>query len=150
MHAYLCSSPLTSKATTVYPGAGSFWRGGSGDSRMWEQWQQIEQDCHCSLHVLWQDQRLFATRVWIDRRQMVVLFTRECIVLTKCNELYVSLLYFGAFVQVQVRAYTPKALHCTHLGTVIEILSPASYHSFVLILDLASTFVQTWRKKAWT
>lgn len=61
-----------------------------------------------------------ATQVRIGTK-MVVLFTRECIVLPKCNELYVSLLYFGAFVQAQVKAF---ALHTS--GTQCYILSPAS------------------------
>jgi len=60
---------------------------------------------------------------------MVVLFTRECIVLPKCNELYVSLLYFGAFVQAQVKAF---ALHTSGNSARYFHQPVTSYHSFVL------------------
>ena len=65
----------------------------------------------------------------LDGAKMVVLFTRECIVLPKCNELYVSLLYFGAFVQAQVKAF---ALHTSGNSARYFHQPVTSYHSFVL------------------
>jgi hypothetical protein len=69
-----------------------------------------------------------ATQVRIGTK-MVVLFTRECIVLPKCNELYVSLLYFGAFVQAQVKAF---ALHTSGNSATYFHQPVTSYDSFVL------------------
>ena len=84
-----------------------------------------------------------ATQVWI-RTKMVVLFTRECIVLPKCNELYVSLLYFGAFVQAQVKAF---ALHTSGNSARYFHQPVTSYHSFVLTRSRFYTFVQTKNKE---
>jgi len=80
----------------------------------------------------------------LDGAKMVVLFTRECIVLPKCNELYVSLLYFGAFVQAQVKAF---ALHTSGNSARYFHQPVTSYHSFVLTRSRFYTFVQTKNKE---
>ena len=155
MHAYLCSltshiqsrgrlavySPLSSLGTPRWDELGAVlalgkgWRG----CGMWEQWQQLEQYCHCFLCTSTGPKNA-CPRVWIRAKWQYCL--RENALFWQMQQsLRFSLLYFqfctgpGAYVH-------PKAF-ALHTSGNSAILSPTSYHSFVLTFSWSQSFAQT-------
>lgn len=105
---------------------------------MWEQWQQLEQDCHCFLCTSTGPKN--ATRVWIGAKWRCCL--RENALFWQMQQALRFSTVLSVFVQAQVRTYTRRLLHCTHQGTVLDIFT-YQLPQFCSYFTWSQSFVQT-------